>query len=188
MQRQPVTSIYRPTPPAQSHFNGRATHLIDAENLLGGPNAPAGAIRHLWQTYRYGIPTTPNDQYFWASSQRLARKAVGVLPPQGLRILVRDGKDGADDALLDMVDLQHLARRFHRLVIASGDGKFADVAVAARAAGLHVHLVSGVSDCSRRLTRMASTRARLRLNLAHAASHQPTPRPHRVRDGALLLA
>lgn len=150
-------------------------HLIDAENLLGGPNAPADAISRLWQVYRYGIPTTANDQFFWASSQRLARTAVGTLPAQGLRLLVRDGKDGADDALIDTVDVEHLGKRFERLVIASGDGKFTDVAVAARAAGLHVHLVTGISDCSRRLARAASTRARLRLRIADPIAHLPNP-------------
>lgn len=176
MRSKSITSIRRPDRPTRSHFNGRAVHLIDAENLLGGPNAPGDAIRHLWQVYRYGIPTTVNDQFFWASSQRLARNSVGVLPLQGLRVLIRDGKDGADDALLDMVDLAHLANRFDRLVIASGDGKFANIAIAARAAGLHVHLVTGVSDCSRRLSRMASTRARLRLDIADPSAHQPSPR------------
>jgi hypothetical protein len=176
MHVKPVTSIHRPQVRAASCFLGRGIHLIDAENLLGGPNAQAGAIRHLWEVYRYNIPTTANDQYFWASSQRLARNAVGALPAQGLRILVRDGRDGADDALIDIVDLEHLARRFQRLVIASGDGKFADLAIAARAAGLHVHLVTGVSDCARRLNRMATTRARLKLYIADATAHQPTLR------------
>ena len=173
MRSRSVVRINQPDRPGQSHFNGRAFHLIDAENLLGGPNAPGSSVRHLWQVYRFGVPSTPNDQYFWASSQRLARNAVGALPAQGLRVLVRDGKDGADKALLDMVDLDHLVRRFRRLVIASGDGKFADVAIAARAAGLHVHLVTGVSDCSRRLNRMASTRARLRLRISDPTAHQP---------------
>lgn len=173
MRTKSIVSIHQPDRSGQSHFNGRAVHLIDAENLLGGPNAPGTSVRRLWEVYRYGVPTTPNDQYFWASSQRLARNAVGMLPAQGLRVLVRDGKDGADNALLDMVDLEHLVRRFRRLVIASGDGKFADVAIAARAAGLHVHLVTGVSDCSRRLNRMASTRARLRLGIADPTAHQP---------------
>lgn len=176
MSGKSVTSIRRPASANQSHFNGRAVHLIDAENLLGGPNAPGNAIDQLWSVYRYGIPSTPSDQYFWASSQRLARNAVGILPAQGLRVLVRDGKDGADDALIDMVDMGHLARRYERLVIASGDGKFADVAVAARDAGLHVHLVTGISDCSRRLNRMASTRARLRLRIADPIAHQPSTR------------
>lgn len=85
--------------------------------------------------YRYGIPTTANDQFYWASSQRLARNAVGMLLAPGLRILVRDGRDGADEALIDMVDVEHLAKRFERLVIASGDGKFADVTAAAQCGG-----------------------------------------------------
>ncbi len=56
MRSQSVTSIHRPNCPAQSDFNGRAMHLIDAENLLGRPNAPADAIQGLWHVCRYGIP------------------------------------------------------------------------------------------------------------------------------------
>lgn len=158
---------------ANSHFSGRAMHLIDAENLLGGPNAPSDAIQQLWFVYRYGVPTTATDQYFWASSQRLARRAVGALPDQGVRILVRDGRDGADHALIEMVDLAHLVGRFDRLVIASGDGKFTDTAAAARAHGLHVHLVTGQSPCSRLLDGTVTTRSRLRLNIVNPRSHRP---------------
>jgi hypothetical protein len=154
-----------------SRFDSRALHLIDAENLLAGPRIDASDFRQMWQTYRGAVPTSASDQFRVGASSFFVARAFEALIDQGFQLLVRDGADGAELALLDSIDLAHVGRRFDRLVIASGDGRFEDLALQARSRGLYVHVVNGLSDCSRALARAATTRAHLRLSLPEVEQH-----------------
>lgn len=141
----------------------RSLHLIDLENLCGSGLSPATFIEKVWRTYRYGVPTSPEDHYVVGSSHAFASRAWFVLPAQGIQRRARSGKDGGELAILTDVDIAHAASRFDRLVIASGDGMFTEAAKAAREHGLHVHQVSGLGSCSRSLAATAHTHSRLRL-------------------------
>ena len=141
----------------------RSLHLIDLENLCGSGLPPTSLIETVWRTYRYGVPTSPEDHYVVGSSHLFASRAWFVLPYQGIQRRARSGKDGGELAILAEVDLDHAASRFDRLVIASGDGMFTETAKAAREHGLHVHQVSGLGSCSRALAATAHTHSRLRL-------------------------
>lgn len=158
-------------------FNARALHLIDGENLVRGPLAEPDAIRRMWACYRGSVPSTSTDQFFVGGSRLFGTRAVPALPAQGVRLMVRDGADGGEDVLIESVDLDHLAARFGRVVIASADGRFAGLAGAARQRGLFVHVVA-TGPVSRRLRAVASTCARLNLGLSAAelAAHAPRPR------------
>lgn len=147
----------------RTRFLGPAVHLLDAENLLGGPAATPDAVGHLWRTYRYGIPTAERDQFRMGVSRFVARRAALALPGHGVRLLVASGGVGAEEVLIESIDLEHLARRYDRLVIASGDHRFTPLARAARELELHVHVVVGVGACARSLHEAATTRSRLRL-------------------------
>lgn len=152
----------------------RSLHLIDLENLCGSGLPPTSLIEKVWRTYRFGVPSSPEDHYVVGSSHIFASRAWFVLPYQGIQRRARSGKDGGELAILADVDLDHAARRFDRLVIASGDGMFTEAATTAREHGLHVHQVSGLGSCSRALAATAHTHSRLRL-AANEPAQQLTP-------------
>ncbi|KRA37927.1 hypothetical protein ASD81_04375 [Nocardioides sp. Root614] len=146
----------------------RSLHLIDLENLCGSGLPPTSLIEQVWRTYRYGVPTSLEDHYVVGSSHIFASRAWFVLPVQGVQRRARSGQDGGELAILADVDLDHAAKRFDRLVIASGDGMFTEAANQARRHGLHVHQVSGLGACSRALAASAHTHSRLRLGAIEA--------------------
>jgi len=151
-------------PVPTTRFNGRALHLIDLENLAGGPAVDVDEIARTWAAYRGGVPQTESDHVMVGSCSLFARKAWWVLPATGVQRRVRDGADGGELSLLDDLDLEQTARRFQRLVIASGDGMFTETALRARALGMHVHHVTGHGRPARRLLAAVTTRSRLRLS------------------------
>jgi hypothetical protein len=146
-------------------FTARALHLVDLENLVGGPTAADKTIERVWGAYYGGIPRGTTDQVLVGSSRFFARRTWWMLPA-GIQRRVRDGKDGGELAILDEVDLDHLVERFGRLVIASGDGRFAELARAARGRGVHVHQVTGIGTPSRSRLSAASSRSRLKAPIA----------------------
>lgn len=71
--------------------------------------------------------------------------------PSATRRLVRSGADGADLALLDVIDSESLHLRFDRVVIGSGDGIFALAAGRLQRLGCPVTVVSRRDRLSRQL-------------------------------------
>ena len=153
----------------------RSLHLIDLENLCGSGLPTDEVIATVWNTYRYGVSTSPDDHYIVGVSHACAQRAWFILPTQGVQRRVRSGKDGGELAILADLDLAHAVSRYRRLVIGSGDGMFTPTARAAREQGLHVHQVSGVGTCARALSQSAHTHSRLRLEALKAVPHVPTP-------------
>ena len=74
-------------------------------------------------------------------------------PHTSCQLQVRRGHDGADLALLGWGSPELIARRFDRLVVASGDGIFAGIVHALREFGLRVEVLYGKGGVSRRLHR-----------------------------------
>lgn len=72
----------------------------------------------------------------------------------GTRLVVQSGKDGADLALLDVLESENLAARFDGVVLVSGDGIFRDAVLKLAHQGVHVQLISRAASCSKDL-RMA---------------------------------
>jgi hypothetical protein len=68
-------------------------------------------------------------------------------------VRIGKGADGADRALIDVFDIDTVARSCDVLQIASGDHAFAEVASQARARGLYVRVVSRSDALSRDLRR-----------------------------------
>jgi hypothetical protein len=64
---------------------------------------------------------------------------------------MRSGPDGADLALLDVIVGESVEERFSGVVIASGDGRFADEAARLGSLGIVVTVVSTRRSLSRRL-------------------------------------
>lgn len=168
------------------NYYTRALHLIDLENLVGGPNAPDELIRRVWACYAHGVPRRKDDQVRVGSSRLFASRSWWMLPTWVSRY-ARDGKDGGEQVILDSIDLHYVSDRFGKIVIASGDGAFTQLASDARTMGIHVHQVTGLGLASKRLREAAHTRSKLRVpslwNPAAVRSLIPTLEP-KVLDQA----
>jgi uncharacterized LabA/DUF88 family protein len=60
----------------------------------------------------------------------------------GARVILRSGPDGADLALLDVIEHEQVDGRFSKVIIASGDGIFAPACRRLRSCGVYVEVLS----------------------------------------------
>ncbi|MGY1846775.1 hypothetical protein [Blastococcus sp. SYSU DS1021] len=167
---------FHPTPCAQDSSlsavpeRPRALHLIDVENLSGCSSPTTGDLHYVLRCYLQQIGIRPGDSSLAATDVVLASRAAFVYAAAGVRFCVGMGSSGADKALLSTLDIGWLATRFGALVIASGDGIFADAAEAARALGLQVWQVSGRGGTSARLRAAAGRHSTLLLGPQRTAA------------------
>jgi hypothetical protein len=133
---------------------GRTLHLVDIENLMGGPFTGDNAMRESCRRYREAACVGLRDHVVIACNPALALEAARNWP--GRLLVAGRGPDGADLALLEQVrDARWVAQRFDRVVIGSGDGIFYDTAVALRSYGIAVGIVAVEGRLSRSLARTA---------------------------------
>jgi NYN domain len=125
---------------------GRTLILVDIENLACDPRPQVESIRAA--LCRLGLGGSA-DQVVTACNHGAALTVAAGWPCA--RHLVRSGPDGADDALLDIALNEDVARRFDRVVLATGDGAFAPAAAALAASGVTVVAVSHRHTLSARL-------------------------------------
>lgn len=145
-------------PMRQSHFSScraqqrclRALHLVDVENLLGGPNFDRRQAAWGRAAYLATAPDAIVNQLVIASSHRSA-PAAWFAWPHSTRRLVRSGADGADLALLDLLATEHVDARYDHVVIGSGDGIFALAAAQVQARGCGVTVVTRRESLSKEL-------------------------------------
>ncbi|MBU6330633.1 MAG: hypothetical protein KGR18_11860 [Acidobacteria bacterium] len=124
----------------------RAYHLIDVENLYGAHHESmyeAWFGRFYWDI----VGRAPYDLATVGADGSHLLELASAFP--GCRHLVGRGADGADRALIDSIDWPTVERQFGRLVIASGDGCFVEVADQAHRCGLRVVVVSQERALSR---------------------------------------
>ena len=129
-RHHPVYSRRDPRLPA-----GRTLHLIDFENLMGGPQAGTEAMGHAKASYLSAVTTRAGDHVIVGANPALLLDMATIWP--GARPVIGRGPDGADLALLAEARPADVALRFDRIVIGSGDGIFANLA----AESVHNHLV-----------------------------------------------
>lgn len=129
-------------------LNERTLHLIDIENLTGSSSPSADEVRDCRDLYE-GAFVGDLDLVVIACSHH-AFPAVGW-EWRSARHILRSGEDGADLALLDVIALEGVAERFDNVVVASGDGIFANAVSRLGAAGVHVTAVSRPESLSRTL-------------------------------------
>lgn len=145
----------RTTPRCDHAPAGRTLHLIDMENLMGGPrrgrHAPAAALA----AYCEAAGVLPFDHIVIAVNPAIALD-VGLTSPAA-RLLAVPGRNGADLALLEQVaDLRQTAALYDRVVVGSGDGIFADALNGLRACGIPVGVVTLERCLSLSLARAAT--------------------------------
>ena len=131
---------------------GRAFHLIDIENLLALTHGmPVGAVAGALYKLIAGV----EDQDLMLVSADQSRLFDLTVAFPGAEVRPGRGADGADLALIDHIDISHIANRFDTVVIGSGDNRFIDVAYRARQHGLNVVVVSRPKSLSRALASYA---------------------------------
>jgi hypothetical protein len=119
----------------------RTLHLVDIENLLGGPQATAGEVDRAFEQYLALAAWQPGDIVNVAANPNLALEFIWN-PPVECSMHTAHGTDGADIALLAHAAPEFVQRRAGRLVIGSGDHAFIPRALAARALGVGVLVVA----------------------------------------------
>lgn len=161
--RIPATQSNRPghlpqTPTTQHLLHpARRLAVVDIENLIGGavlhPTEAAWARRRLIEA---GVLTEADQAVIGTSHVGLVH--IGMAWTRQ-RYVLGSGPDGADLALLDVLD-EDLPAKYDEVVLASGDGIFAGAVAELCAAGLSVHVVAVRNRLSRRL-RLAATQITL---------------------------
>jgi hypothetical protein len=117
-------------------------HLVDIENLAGGPYPDREAALEALREYAELADCGEGDLAFVAANRHLVSEIVFDLPFSARVRHAGIGRDGADRCLLEDARPEWLCRRFGRLVIGSGDHYFADLANDALRAGLDVVIVA----------------------------------------------
>lgn len=120
----------------------RTLHLIDLENLCPRGRVTAPTVDRTWRLYAARVGVYNDDGVVVAVDASRAYTVADVLP-SSIRLLTGRGPDGADRALLSVIDVDWAKRRFERVVVASGDHAFAPSVRACQAAGVPVELVAG---------------------------------------------
>jgi hypothetical protein len=133
---------------------GRALHILDIENLMGGPREGATSLHITSQLYRTAVRISTSDQVVVGANPRLA---VDLWPEwKGTHLVFGKGPDGADKALLSTInDARNIASRFDRVVIGSGDGIFTNAVYALRSLGIAVGVVGRERTVSHALANAA---------------------------------
>jgi hypothetical protein len=123
--------------------------LVDPENLLGTGDPTEHEVERIRQNL-FEILGDLSDTLFEVASSHHAAPAVRFGFPEG-RHHWRSGPDGADLALLEALDSTWRTDAFHEVVIASGDGIFAEAAAALVASGTRCTVISRRASLSARL-------------------------------------
>lgn len=134
---------------ARRRFPARTLHLVDIENLAGDSLPSLGQVCEVQGLYRERLTFGSLDQVEIASSHLTLVNAALGWPHAHYR--VRSGPDGADLALLDVLQNENVPGRFTHVAIGSGDGVFAEEAARLAAAGVWVTVISRRRSLSRRL-------------------------------------
>lgn len=148
--------------------SGRTQHLIDLENLIGGPFPSGPAALTRLDEYLEASDWQPGDLAVVATNRWLHRQIAFDLPSH-LRALPVIGKDGADLALLGWTSAADVARRFDRLVVGSGDHAFVELVAGTAARGCPAWVVGVDGGISHRLEAAATRTVVLHRPVAAAA-------------------
>lgn len=125
----------------------RTLVAVDLENLVGGADPSALVLDQAVQAL--ATLRDSSNQVVVAASHHLAARAAWRLP--WVRWRWRSGPDGADLALVEVLDHERVSERFAAVVLVSGDEIFAEPLAALAAAGTRTTVISSRRALSRRL-------------------------------------
>lgn len=130
---------------------GRRLYVLDIENMQGNcdGHVTESEVARIRDEVTRTVPTTDLDQVVIGTSCPKNLLAASVW--KGARQVFHGGHDGADLALLDVLDGENIAARFSSVLLGSGDHIFAPSAKRLRALGCGVLLLDTGTPISRRL-------------------------------------
>lgn len=135
--------------PLKQHAPRRRLVVLDIENINGGSVHCPGDADAAWNDVALAIDLLDSEQVVVGVGPS-SLLAAGISRPSARYVMGR-GIDGADRALLNVLDGENVEQRFTDVVIASGDGIFADTAARLAAAGVFVTAVARENGLSKRL-------------------------------------
>ena len=129
---------------------GRTLHLLDLENLCGGPGQIPQTGHAIADRYRIEAGIAQEDHVVLGANPSSLIHCSDIFP--GARLVGRHGPNGADRSLLNVIgDADWVARHYDRVVIGSGDHCFAPSATALGVRGILVCVISRHESLSRSL-------------------------------------
>lgn len=123
--------------------------LIDIENLAATPSPTAAQVQAVRAALGDAVPGFDQMPRIVACSHHAAGVVAFEFP--GARHLWRSGQDGADLALMDVLQNEHVDERFRHVTICSGDGIFAEAAAWLACRGVDVTVIALVGHLAARL-------------------------------------
>jgi hypothetical protein len=132
----------------EGKYEGRRLFVVDIENIVGGACLLAENVSRAKHSLLEAVEPLPGDHIVVGVSH-IGLIHVGCSWPD-LRYVVQSGPDGADLKLLEVLN-ENIPSRFGEVVLASGDGIFAEAVSALGAHGVTVTVVAGREKLSRRL-------------------------------------
>ena len=134
-------------------LNHRTVHLIDIENLCETTFLNEGLVREVKDEYLRSINPKPQDLFVLGVSHFNLEAAVFGWGAGVAQYVVQSGLNGADLALLGVLGEASMIDRFTEVVIASGDGIFAEAGTRLRRSGLKVGFVGRTGAISYQIVR-----------------------------------
>lgn len=135
----------------------RTLHILDIENMVGEDHARGDGeqFRDALERYASVSGMLDNDPVMVGCHPGLAFVAQETLGHRG-QIFARRGQDGGDTALLDALDVDFVAARFHMVSLGSGDHIFAPLVAELVGRGLLVTVIGTEGRTAEVLRRAAS--------------------------------
>jgi hypothetical protein len=132
-----------------AHRTGRHLILIDIENLVGSSSPTSSEVEAALQALSNAVPGFDSAQRVVACSHHAA--CAVSFAASGCRRLWRSGPNGADLALLEVLNSEFVEERFEFITVCSGDGIFADSVARLSGQGVVVNVVPLKGQVARRL-------------------------------------
>ena len=129
---------------------GRRAVYLDIENLCCTGLPTTSAVIRAMQLCSLAVSDFSQERLTVACNHKVASTVAFALNLSGAQLQRGSGPDGADDALLQVIvdDLEN--GRVQRLIIGSGDGKFADVLAPYRSAIEELTFIGVTGSVNRR--------------------------------------
>lgn len=131
----------------------RTLCIVDVENCASTADLSLERALHVQRAIKRAVPDAL--MHVVGCSHRNAAAARFAFDRS--RLVIRSGADGADLALIEVLETERVERRFGRVVIASGDHSFVPVIKRLREAGVVVEALSIAGQLSRELARSCSS-------------------------------
>ncbi|MCQ9368646.1 NYN domain-containing protein [Brevibacterium sp. 91QC2O2] len=139
--------------------------LVDIENVVGGGVCMPHEVQRAQTAVVTAVGLRPGDQVILACG-RFGADVVGFEWEGARRLLFREGPDGADLELLEVLGNEHVEERYSEVVLVSGDGIFAEIVARLGQFGVDVTVASLPDSCSKRLKLAAARMVDIHFDLS----------------------